>query len=93
MNNNITQEVLQLSQEHNSKLTKQQIEENIIEWCTFYRRNFDIFNEDYLGIKINPTQKMIDAFKLFAPRSAADSSMEGSICLSEVIPEDRPSGR
>lgn len=59
MNENITQEVLTLSQEHNSKLTKQQIEENVIEWCTFYRRNFDIFNEDYLGIKINPTQKMM----------------------------------
>ena len=59
MNNNITQEVLQLSQEHNSKLTKQQVEENVIEWCTFYRRNLDIFNEDYLGIKINATQKIM----------------------------------
>lgn len=59
MNNNITQEVLQLSQEHNSKLTKQQIEENVIEWCTFYRRNLDIFNEDYLGIKVNTTQKIM----------------------------------
>ena len=59
MNDNITQEVLQLSQEHNSKLTKQQVEENIIEWCTFYRRNLDIFNEDYLGIKVNTTQKIM----------------------------------
>jgi hypothetical protein len=59
MNNNITQEVLQLSQEHNSKLTKQQIEENVIEWCTFYRRNLDVFNEDYLGIKVNTTQKIM----------------------------------
>ena len=59
MNENITQEVLQLSQEHGSKLTKQQIEENVIEWCTFYRRNLDIFNEDYLGIKINATQKIM----------------------------------
>ena len=59
MNDNITQEVLQLSQEHNSKLTKQQIEENVIEWCTFYRRNLDIFNEDYLGIKVNTTQKIM----------------------------------
>ena len=33
------------------ELTKEQKEENIIEWCTFYRRNLDIFNEDYLGIK------------------------------------------
>ena len=59
MNNNITHEELQLSQEHNRKLTKQQVEENVIEWCTFYRRNLDIFNEDYLGIKINATQKIM----------------------------------
>ena len=59
MNDNITQEVLRLSQEHNSKLTKQQIEENVIEWCTFYRRNLDVFNEDYLGIKVNTTQKIM----------------------------------
>lgn len=59
MNENITQEVLQLSQEHNGKLTKQQIENNVIEWCTFYRRNLDIFNEDYLGVKVNATQKIM----------------------------------
>lgn len=32
------------------KPSKEEIEENIIEWTTFYRRNLDIFNEDYLGI-------------------------------------------
>ena len=52
MNDNITQEVLQLSQEHNSKLTKQQVEENVIEWCTFYRRNLDIFNEDVWASRV-----------------------------------------
>lgn len=35
----------------NKGLTKEQKEQNIIEWTTFYRRNLDIFNEDYLGIK------------------------------------------
>lgn len=39
-------------------LTKEEIEENVIEWCTFFRRNLDIFNEDFLGIKISPFQKM-----------------------------------
>lgn len=58
MNENITQEVLELSSEK-KKLTKADIEENVIEWCTFYRRNLDIFNEDYLGIKVNTTQKIM----------------------------------
>ena len=35
----------------NRPLTKEEKEENIIEWCTFFRRNLDIFNEDFLGIK------------------------------------------
>lgn len=60
MNNSITQEVLNLSQEkEHGKLTREQIEESIIEWTTFYRRNLDIFNEDYLGIKVNLTQKIM----------------------------------
>lgn len=39
------------------RLTKEQIEENVIEWTTFFRRNLDIFNEDFLGIKISQFQK------------------------------------
>lgn len=35
----------------NKEITPEQREENIIEWTTLYRRNFDLFNEDYLGIK------------------------------------------
>jgi hypothetical protein len=58
-NNNITQEVLELAKEQDKKLTKEEIEENVIEWCTFYRRNLDVFNEDYLGIKVNATQKIM----------------------------------
>lgn len=41
----------------NKELTKEQKEENIIEWTTFYRRNFDAYNEDYLNIKISTFQK------------------------------------
>ncbi len=39
------------------ELSKEEKEENIIEWTTFFRRNLDIFNEDYLGIKISQFQK------------------------------------
>ena len=40
-----------------NRLTEEEIEENIIEWTTFYRRNLDIFNEDFLDIKISQFQK------------------------------------
>ena len=92
MNNNITQEVLQLSQEHNSKLTKQQVEENVIEWCTFYRRNLDIFNEDYLGVKINPTQKIMintmsdnDISDIICSRGGAKSFDVGLMALDFAL--------
>ena len=46
-------ELEKLVKESNEKrpLTKEEKEENIIHWCDFYRKNLDIFNEDYLGIK------------------------------------------
>jgi len=47
------EEIKTLVKESNKKkgLTKEQKEQNVIEWTTFYRRNLDIFNEDYLEIK------------------------------------------
>ena len=48
---------LKKKREDKSKLSKEEIEQNVIEWCTFYRRNLDIFNEDYLEIKISQFQK------------------------------------
>ena len=48
---------LKKKREDRQKLSKEDIEQNVIEWCTFYRRNLDIFNEDYLEIKISQFQK------------------------------------
>ena len=47
------EELKALVKENNKKkpLTKEQKEENIREYTTFFRRNLDIFNEDYLEIK------------------------------------------
>lgn len=47
------EELKALVKENNKKkpLTKEQKEENIREWVTFFRANWDLFNEDYLGIK------------------------------------------
>ena len=44
------------------KLTRQEVEENIIEWTTFYqlyRRNLDIFTEDFLEIPLKFFQKQL----------------------------------
>lgn len=34
------------------------IEENVIEWTTFFRRNWDIYAEFYLGIPLKPYQRV-----------------------------------
>lgn len=36
--------------ENKIRLSEQEKEENVIEWVTFYRRNLDIFNNDFLEI-------------------------------------------
>lgn len=41
------------------KLTAKEKEENIIEWTTFYRRNLDVFTEDYLEIPLHFFQKQL----------------------------------
>ena len=45
------------SKRKSKELSKEEKEKNIIENCTFYRRNLDIFNEDYLEIDISLFQK------------------------------------
>ncbi len=41
-----------LSTKDRRDFTKEDIEENVIEWTTFFRRNMDIFIEDYLEIPL-----------------------------------------
>lgn len=55
LNNEILKEVLE--EKKGQHLSKSEIEENIIEWTTFFRRNMDIFVEDYLEIPIHLFQK------------------------------------
>ncbi|MEG1639283.1 MAG: hypothetical protein RR274_07045, partial [Erysipelotrichaceae bacterium] len=41
-------------------LTKEQHEEQIIDWCDFYRKNWDIYAEQNLGIKaLHPFQNIV----------------------------------
>ena len=52
------QEIQALIQKReNTYLTPEQIEENIIEYVTFFRRNIDIFCEDFLEIPLHQFQK------------------------------------
>ena len=58
----LSDKALEKAVKYNMKITKKELskeekEANVIEWTTFYRRNLDIFNEDYLGIKISLFQK------------------------------------
>ena len=58
-------EIISLSKEtkeeltENIKISDEEYEHRIKDWTTLYRRNFDIFNEDYLGIKVNLMQKLM----------------------------------
>ena len=40
-----------------SKKIDSDLEDNIIEWTTLFRRNWDIFAEFYLGIPLKPYQR------------------------------------
>jgi uncharacterized membrane protein YgaE (UPF0421/DUF939 family) len=51
------EKLIKESKKTNGELTKEQKEDNIIEWTDFYRKNFNIFIEDYLKIKISFFQK------------------------------------
>lgn len=46
-----------INKRENTYLTPEQIEENIIEYVTFFRRNIDIFCEDFLEIPLHQFQK------------------------------------
>lgn len=50
-------EIRAIIKNRETELSKEEKEENVIEWTTFFRRNLDIFNEDYLEIKVSQFQK------------------------------------
>lgn len=51
LNENIN-DILRENKKQYKKFSNKEIEENIIEWTTFYRRNMDIFITDYLEIPL-----------------------------------------
>lgn len=74
------------------ELTKEEKEKNIIEYATFYRRNLDIFNEDYLEIDISFFQKqrinnwnINDINNTLASRASAKSFDVSLFCLDMCL--------
>lgn len=57
------QELLNLTRknkaEQKKKLSKKEYDRRIVEWQLFYLNNLDIFNEEYLGLKLKYFQKQI----------------------------------
>ena len=54
--NEQVQEIIKI----NGRKNKQEIEENIIEWTTFFRRNINIFITDFLEIPLYLFQENMD---------------------------------
>lgn len=46
-----------IAEKQTQYITKEQKEENLLEWTTFFRRNWDCFVEDFLEIPLFPYQK------------------------------------
>lgn len=46
-------------QKHKRKLTKEERKRQIRDWCTFYRRNWNIYATDRLGINLKPFQEIM----------------------------------
>ena len=38
-------------------MSKEEMEEQVTDWCDFYRRNWDIYAEDELGLSLKEFQK------------------------------------
>lgn len=73
----------------------EKVEENAIEWTTLFRRNWDIYAEFYLGIKLRPYQRtalheigISDTYFWRAARNGAKSFVTAiaSICKLMLYP-------
>ena len=69
--------------------------ENVKKWITYYRRNWDLFAEEVLGIKLYPVQKLklhmigvADEYWDFSSRSTAKSFIVGvaALCAMSLYP-------
>lgn len=47
------------NKKNHRKFTQQEIEDNVIEWTTFFRRNIDIFTTDFLEIPVYTFQQCL----------------------------------
>ena len=71
---------------------EKEFEENIIDWCTFYRRNIHRFIEHYFGIKLHWYQilwiyfmSICDTFVTIASRASAKSWLIAVFALARAV--------
>ena len=44
---------------HKRKLTKEERKKQVRDWCTFFRRNWDIYATERLGINLKMFQRLV----------------------------------
>lgn len=80
---------------HSGRLTNEEKRANAIEWITFYRRNWHIFVDRVLGIKLRPFQSIMiyfmgisDVFFAICSRGLSKTFMAGlgAICKMLLYP-------
>ena len=74
------------------KKTSKEKEENVIEWCTLYRRNWHIFVDQVLQIKLKPFQALMiylmgvsDVFFAICSRGLSKTFMVGLAALVKML--------
>ena len=75
-----------------ANVLESQQEENVIEWCTLYRRNWDIYAELHLGIKLKPYQRVAlheigvsDTYFWRAGRGGAKSFVTATAAICKLM--------
>lgn len=89
----IAQKYIEQKQETKiSRLTKQEIEDNYVDWIAYYRANLGEFNRDYLGINIAPFQEIIldvtddyDDTDIIASRGLSKSFITALRAIDEAL--------
>ena len=74
------------------KLTKDERKRQVRDWCTFYRRNWDIYATDRLGINLKPFQAIViyligvsDVFYLMCSRGLSKTFMAALAAFIECL--------
>lgn len=75
-----------------AEVLEREQEENVIEWCTLYRKNWDIYAELHLGLKLKPYQRVAlheigvsDTYFWRAGRGGAKSFVTATAAICKLM--------